>query len=125
MVSDAEAHADDDRRLRDLADAKNSAESTIYQTEKLLAEHGDQVDGETRSSIESAVTALRGVIDGEEADTIRAREHDLKEASYKLAEVMYASAQSSDGGSAEGQAEPDEEVIEDAEIVEDPDAARS
>ena len=68
MVQDAEAHADDDKRLRDLADARNSGESLIYSTEKSLRDHGDKVDEATRTSIETAIADLRTTLEGEDAD---------------------------------------------------------
>jgi molecular chaperone DnaK len=126
MVQDAEAHADDDRRLRDLADARNSGESLIYSTEKSLRDHGDKVDEVTRSTIETGIADLRGALEGEDADQIRARSQALSEASYKLAEAVYASAQpdpaAADGGSSSSESE--EEVVEDAEIVDDAEEAR-
>src|SRR4051812_13335222 len=135
MVQDAEAHADDDKRLRDLADARNSGESLIYQTEKSLREHGEKIDESTRGTIESAITDLRSSLEGEDADVIRQKSHALTEASYKLAEAVYANAQAhasqgSDGGQASGPGtsegpEDEDEVITDAEIVEDEGATRS
>jgi molecular chaperone DnaK len=128
MVQDAEAHADDDRRLRDVADARNSGESLIYSTEKSLREHGDKVDEATRSAIESAISELRSSLEGEDANEIRQRSQALSEASYKLAEAVYAASQPTDGGSANGggtqSSEPEEEVVEDAEIVDDAEEAR-
>jgi molecular chaperone DnaK len=127
MVQDAEAHADDDRRLRDLADARNSGESLIYSTEKSLRDHGDKVDEVSRTAIETAIAELRSSLEGEDADQIRVRSQALSEASYKLAEAVYASAQSeaaaSDGGSSTT-SESEEEVVEDAEIVDDAEEAR-
>jgi molecular chaperone DnaK len=127
MVQDAEAHADDDRRLRDLADARNSGESLIYSTEKSLREHGEKVDEATRSTIESGISELRSSLEGEDANEIRQRSQALSEASYKLAEAVYAASQPTDGGAANGagaQSEPEEEVVEDAEIVDDAEEAR-
>ena len=100
MVQDAEAHADEDKRLRDLADARNSGESLIYSTEKSLREHGDKVDEAARTSIETAIADLRTALEGEDADQIRVRSQALSEASYKLAEAVYATAQQdgADGG---------------------------
>ncbi len=133
MVRDAESHADEDRRLRDLADAKNAGESLIYQTEKSLREHGEKIDESTRGTIESGITDLRSALEGEDADAIRQKSHALTEASYKLAEAVYANAQahasqSSDGGEGSGPGTsegPEDEVITDAEIVEDEGATRS
>ena len=128
MVKDAETHADDDKRLRDLADAKNQAETAIYSVEKSLREHGDKVDESTKSTIESAAGELRSALEGDDAEAIRTRTQALHEASYKLAEVVYQSSGAS--GSAEGGTTPpsdeaEEEVIEDAEIVDEGDHARS
>jgi molecular chaperone DnaK len=128
MVQDAEAHADDDRRLRDLADARNSGESLIYSTEKSLREHGDKVDEVSRTAIETGITDLRTALEGEDADQIRVRSQALSEASYKLAEAVYASAQPDTGADGDGgssSSESDEEVVEDAEIVDDAEEARN
>ncbi len=129
MVKDAETHADDDRRLRELADAKNQGETAIYSVEKSLREHGDKVDGDVKTTIESAAAELRTALEGDDADAIRTRTQALHEASYKLAEVVYqntgASSGSADGGPAPSSDEGEEEVIEDAEIVDEGDHARS
>jgi molecular chaperone DnaK len=131
MVKDAEAHADDDRRLRELADAKNQAETALYSVEKSLREHGDKVDADVKSTIEGAAGELRSSLEGDDAEAIRTRTQALHEASYKLAEVVYQNTGAT-GGSAEGggtppsdEAEAEEEVIEDAEIVDEGDHARS
>ena len=130
MVKDAEAHADDDKRLRELADAKNQAETAIYSVEKSLREHGDKVDEGTKAPIEAAAAELRTALEGDDAEAIRTRTQALHEASYKLAEVVYqntggesGSAGTAGGTQPEGEAE--EEVIEDAEIVDEGDHARS
>jgi molecular chaperone DnaK len=127
MVKDAEQHADDDRRAKDLVDAKNVAENAIYQTEKTLTEHGEKVDESTRTQIRSAIDDLRGSLETGDAGTIRSKTEALQQASYRLAEVMYQqSSQATPDGAATGSTgdseSPDEEIIEDAEIV-DPDAA--
>ncbi len=126
MVQDAEAHADDDKRLRDLADARNSGESLIYSTEKSLRDHGDKVDEAARSAIETAIADLRTTLEGEDADQIRVRSQALSEASYKLAEAVYATAQQEGAASSDGSSssESDEEVVEDAEIVDEAEEAR-
>jgi molecular chaperone DnaK len=131
MVKDAEAHADDDKRLRELADAKNQAETALYSVEKSLREHGDKVDENVKTTIEGAAGELRSALEGDDSEAIRTRTQALHEASYKLAEVVYQNTGAS-GGSAEGgatppsdEAEAEEEVIEDAEIVDEGDHARS
>jgi molecular chaperone DnaK len=133
MVHDAETHADEDRKLRDLADAKNAAESLLYTTEKSLHEHADKLDDSTKAAIDTAAADLRTQLEGSDAEAIRQASHRLQEASYKLAEAVYAQAQSASGPAGDGgtggasstTGEPEEEVVEDAEVVEDPDTARS
>ncbi|MGI9117809.1 MAG: Hsp70 family protein, partial [Gaiellales bacterium] len=112
-----------------LVEAKNTAEQLLYQTEKTVAEHGDKVDGAVKDQIEAAAADLRTALEGTDADAIRQKATALQEASYTLAEQVYKEAQQSaptgDGASAAAEDEPDEEIIEDAEVV-DPDAtARS
>ncbi len=126
MVKDAESHSDEDRAAKELAVARNEAESTVYDVTKSLSEHGDKVDAETREGIESAIANVRSVLEGGDAAAITASTQALREASFKLAEVIYAQSGSQPGNEspssdAEG---PDDEIIEDAEVV-DPDAARS
>ena len=128
MVKDAEAHADDDRRLRELADAKNQAETAIYSVEKSLREHGDKVDEAVKGPIETAAGELRSALEGDDAEAIRTRTQALHEASYKLAEVVYQSTGASGSAESGGTTPPgeaEEEVIEDAEIVDEGDHARS
>ena len=126
MVKDAEAHSDDDRRAKDLAVSRNEAESTVYDVQKSLSEHGDKVDADTRAGIESAIADVRSALEGGDADHIRSRTQALREASFKLAEVIYqqTGAQGQPGEPSSDADGPDEEIIEDAEVV-DPDAARS
>jgi molecular chaperone DnaK len=128
MVKDAETHADDDRRLRELADAKNQAETAIYSVEKSLREHGDKVDEAVKSTIEGAAAELRTALEGDDAESIRTHTQALHEASYKLAEVVYqntGASGSGEGGGTPPSGEAEEEVIEDAEIVDEGDHARS
>ncbi|HKK90764.1 MAG TPA: molecular chaperone DnaK, partial [Desulfobacteraceae bacterium] len=102
MVKDAEMHAEEDKKRKELVDARNSAESLIDQTEKTLKEHGDKVDGETKKNIESAVEALKQVKDGDDKDAITKKSEELTQVSHKLAEVMYQQA-AGDGSQAGGQ----------------------
>ena len=126
MVKDAESHSDEDRRAKELAVSRNEAESTVYDVQKSLTEHGDKVDADTRAGIESAIADVRSALEGGDADLIRAQTQALREASFKLAEVIYQQTGAHQpGGEQSSDADgPDEEIIEDAEVV-DPDAARS
>ena len=124
MVKDAEEHADDDRRLRDLADAKNQAETLLYQTEKSVKDHGDKLDDAVKTAIETATAELRSALEGDDAAEIRQKAQTLQEASYKLAETIYANAQAEQPQGASS-SEPEEEIVDDAEVVEEGDPARS
>jgi molecular chaperone DnaK len=122
MVKNAEAHADEAHRLRELADAKNNAEALAYATEKSLKEHRETVGEADASTIEGRIMELRSALDGDDLAEIRSKTDALQEASHKLAEAVYAQATSAqstaqDGGNG---AEPsDDEVIEDAEVVDE------
>ncbi|MBD0291688.1 MAG: Hsp70 family protein, partial [Thermoleophilia bacterium] len=120
MVRDAEAHADEARRLRDLAEARNGAETLIYSTEKSLKDHRDSLDEETRSTIEARIEDLRGVLDGSEAGEIRAKSEQLTEASHKLAQAVYEKVQAEQSaaagaGAGDGAGSSDDEVVEEAD----------
>ena len=95
MVQDAEANADQDRKLKEKVEARNEADSLIYSTEKSLVDFGDKVTDEDRSAIEAAVASLKEVLDGDDAEEIKTRSEALKQAAYKLAEEAYKSAQAS------------------------------
>ena len=130
MVRDAETHADDDRQAKELVEAKNAAEQTIYATEKSLREHGERIDEETRGRIEAAVGDLRSSLETGDAATVRTKTQALTEASYKLAEAVYQQTQANQqagptGGPAGDGGAPEEEVIEDAEIVDSDTTTRS
>ncbi|TWI70693.1 molecular chaperone DnaK [Desulfobotulus alkaliphilus] len=119
LVKEAEMHADDDKRKRELVEARNTADSMIYQTEKSLKEMGDKVDAGTRSSIEGAVEDLKKAMEGEDLDVIKAKTDALTEASHKLAEAMYqqqAAGAAADAAGAEGtEASPrpqDDDVVD-------------
>ena len=127
MVQDAEAHAEEDRKKRDLIEARNQADSLVYMTEKSLKEHGDKVDSSVKSAIEAAVTKTKSAMEGSDADAIKAAVDELQTASHKLAEAMYqqaaAGAEGGPGaaaggagaghaGSAGTSARPDEDVVD-------------
>src|SRR4029079_12871 len=93
MVRDAESHAEDDRRMKELAEARNTAEQVAYSTEKSLKEHEDRLDEETKTDIRAKIDAVRQALDGDDAGEIRSRLEALREASFKLGEVVYQQAQ--------------------------------
>jgi molecular chaperone DnaK len=122
MIKDAEAHADEARRLRELADAKNQAESLAYATEKSLKDHRNKLDESEASTIEGRVMELRQALESDDLGEIRAKTDALQEASQKLAEAVYAQASAQQQAQASGNGETtdsDDEVIEDAEVVDE------
>ncbi|HEX6550869.1 MAG TPA: Hsp70 family protein, partial [Gammaproteobacteria bacterium] len=102
MVKDAEAHAEEDRKLRELVDARNQADNLIHAAEKSLKELGDKVTGEERAAVESAISDLRDVIKKDDKAVIETKAQALAEASGKLAERLYAAK--AEAGSAGGEA---------------------
>ena len=99
MIKDAEAHADEDRKLTQLVAARNHADGMIHATEKSLKELGDQVHGDEKASIEHAIEALKTALKGDDKAAIEAKTNDLTEISGKLAERVYAQKSASDGES--------------------------
>jgi molecular chaperone DnaK len=89
MVREAEAHAEEDRRERERAEARNEADTLIYTTEKSLKDLGDKVSAADRSRIEEAVADLKKAMEGTDVEAIKSKTEALKQASYKLAEEMY------------------------------------
>ncbi len=122
MIKDAEAHADEAHKLHELADAKNNAEALAYATEKSLKEHRETLGEAEASTIEGRMMELRSALDGDDLADIRAKTEALQEASHKLAEAVYAqatAAQSAGQGGGNGAEPSDDEVIEDAEVVDE------
>ena len=119
MVKDAEAHAEEDRKARELVDARNQADSLVHATEKTLKEMGDKVSGEERASIEAALRDLKEVIKKDDKGVIETKTQALAQASAKLAERMYAakSEEAQPEAKAGGNAESKENVV-DAEFEE-------
>jgi molecular chaperone DnaK len=129
MVSDAETHAEDDRRARELAEARNNGENAAYQAERQLADLGDQVDGDSKERIEAAIKEVRESLEAEDPAAIDAKTEALQTAFHAISEAMYQRAQeeqaasSANGGAAEGGGDSsDEEDVVDAEVVDEPKA---
>src|SRR3954468_13772892 len=121
MISEAEGHAHEARRPGVPADAKNQAESLAYATEKSLKDHRDKLDENEASTIEGRVMELKQALESDDLSEIRAKTDALQEASQKLAEAVYAQAsaqQAQASGNGES-GESDDEVIEDAEVVDE------
>ncbi len=128
MVSDAESHAEEDRKQRELAEARNLAENAAYQSEKQLEELGDKVEAADKEAIEAAIKDVREALTSESVEEINSKTEALTAAFTKVSEQLYAAAQaeqaaqqSADGGSAEGGDSDDEEEVVDAEVVDEGD----
>ena len=120
MVNEAESHADEDKRLRRLADARNQAEARVHEAERQLKDHGDSVDAELKAEIEAAVEGTKTVQEGEDPEAIEAATEVLTQALHKMSEQVYqraaAEQQTADGG---------DETVEDAdyEVIDEDDTA--
>jgi len=124
LVKDAQAHTEDDKKRRKLAEAKNQADTLVYQTEKNITEYGDNVSADEKTQIQDAVAALKKALEGTDAEAIESATQTLTTASHKLAEAMYKKAsatagpQSTEpGGNGAASAKTDEKVV-DAEFEE-------
>src|SRR5881296_1247099 len=106
MVKEAELHAEDDKRKRELADARNQLDGLVYQTEKTLAEHGAALDAGAKSAVDGALADAKKALESQDAGRMRSAADVLARASHKLAEAMYAKASQARGGGAEGAQEP-------------------
>jgi molecular chaperone DnaK len=121
LVKDAEMHADDDKRKKEIVEARNSADALIYSTEKSIKELGEKVDSETKTKVTEASAALKKAMEGEDVEEIKRLSEELTQVSHKLAEAMYQQASAADqqapGADAEnagqaGGAAPEEDVVD-------------
>ncbi len=128
MVRDAEAHAAEDKKKRELIEARNQADSLAYQTEKSLKEFGDKIDAAEKSKIEEKLAALKKALEGNDLDAIKKGSDELMQASHKLAEAVYAKNPGAEAGAeqpggaaagAEGGAKGEKVVDADFEEVKD------
>jgi molecular chaperone DnaK len=116
MVKDAESHSAEDKKKRELIEARNQADNLIYSTEKSLKEFGDKIDDAEKKKIEDGVAALKKAMEGSDADLLKKASDELMQASHKLAEAVYAKAGQA-GAEAGGEA-PKEEGSKDEKVVE-------
>jgi molecular chaperone DnaK len=122
MVKDAEAHAEEDRRQREVVEARNTAENAAYQAERQLGEMGDSIDPSAKEQIESAIKDIRDNLDSEDASLLQQKTEALQTAFHQVSEQMYAAAaaqaqeqEAGDGAGADGAG--DQEEVVDAEVV--------
>jgi molecular chaperone DnaK len=118
MIAEAEAHAEEAHKLRELAEARNQAETLVYSTEKSLAEHRETLDEETVKTIEERIEALKAVADGDDVAQIRAKSEELMEAAHSLAQAVYEKVQAEQAAAqptAGNGTASDDEVVEEAD----------
>ena len=128
MVRDAESHAEEDRRRREEADVRNTADGLVYQTEKLLREQGEKVGAAEKTQVESALAELKTALSGTDNEAIKSATETLMNASQQLSQMLYeaAAAESSAGaaGAAGGDSPGGDDVVDadvvDAEVVDEP-----
>jgi molecular chaperone DnaK len=118
MVKEAEQNAEADKKKREAVEARNQGESLIHSTEKSLKDYGDKVSADDKTAIENAMTALKGVLEGDDAEAIKEKTAALAEASMKLGEAMYKASQAEAEAKAEGGAKPAEDDVVDADFEE-------
>jgi len=119
MVKDAEAHAEEDRKRKEEADVRNSADSLVYQTEKLLKDQAEQVSDDERSTIEAKIAEVRQALDGTDIDAIKTSSDALMTASQEFGQRLYEAAAAAEReAEAEAGSPADDEVV-DAEIIDD------
>jgi molecular chaperone DnaK len=128
MMKEAEAHAEEDRQRKDEAETRNTADSLVFQTEKLLKEQGDKVSDDEKTKIEAALGELKTALAGEDIEAVRAKHEALLQASQEFAQRLYqaAQAQQAEGGAPGGDAgapPPSDDEVADAEIVDDEQSA--
>jgi molecular chaperone DnaK len=126
MVGDAETHAEEDKKARELAEARNAGESAAYQAEKQVKDLGENIDEASKSEIEDAIKEVNEAVKGEDAEDIRAKTERLQTAFHKVSEAMYERAQAaqqaaepSPNGSGSDDGAPAEEEVVDAEVVDE------
>ena len=131
MVKEAESHAEEDKKRRELVEVRNQAEALVHSTEKMLADFGDKVAAQDKSAVEAAMAELKTAAEGEDAEAIKQKVDALAQASMKLGEAMYQANQAAGGeegpsADAGGSAGGDENVVDvDFEEVKDDDDKKS
>jgi molecular chaperone DnaK len=120
MVKDAEKFAEEDKKRRAAAEARNQADSLVHATEKQIAEHGDKIDAATKSAVEDAIAATKTALEGGDADDINAKAQALTEAAMKMGQQIYESQQAAgpDAAAEAGEEKAADEDVVDAEFSE-------
>ncbi len=123
MVKDAEAHAEEDRRRKEEAEARNQGDTLVYQTEKLLKEQGEKLSGDEKQKVEDALANLKTALAGDDVAAIKEATEALMTASQEFTQKLYESAAAEGGagaaGGASGATSADDDEVVDAEIVDE------
>ena len=119
MVKDAEVHAEDDRRRKEEAEIRNTADSLVYQTDKLLAEQSDKIDATEKVDVEAAVAAVKTALAGSDIEVIKSSTETLTTVSQSFSQKLHEAANSSQNAEPDSSTRPDEEGVVDAEIVDE------
>jgi molecular chaperone DnaK len=119
MVRDAEAHAEDDRKRKEEAEVRNNADSLVYQTEKVLKEHGDKITGAEKEAVESGLQSLKTALESDDLASIKTATETLMSASQTFSQKLYESAAADQNAGAAGASAPNDDDVIDAEIVDD------
>jgi molecular chaperone DnaK len=126
MVRDAEAHAEEDRKRREEAEVRNNADTLVYQTEKLLKDQGDKLEGDEKTQVEGHLADLKSAISGSDVEAIKTATEALMTSSQGFTQRLYEQAAQADrdsGGGAGSSSQPSDDDVVDAEIVDDGDQA--
>ena len=102
LVKDAEAHAEEDKRRKELIEARNHADAMVYSVEKNIKEFGDKIDSSEKAKIEEAINKTKKAIEGDDVEAIKKAQDNLMNVSHKLAEAMYAKTAGGQGGPGAG-----------------------
>ncbi|MEO9877446.1 MAG: molecular chaperone DnaK [Anderseniella sp.] len=124
MVKDAESHAEEDKKNKEMVEAKNHGEALIHSTEKSLSEHGDKISDADKSAVTAAIDDLKSALEGDSAEEIQTKTNTLSQAAMKLGEAMYQAqaeaAAEADGATGEDGGAPEEDIVDaDFEEVQD------
>jgi molecular chaperone DnaK len=125
MVKDAEAHAEEDRKRKDEAEVRNNADTLVYQTEKLLREQGDKIEGDDKEKVESGLEEVKKALAGDDLEAIKTATESLMTASQSFSQQLYERAAAENASADGGATAPDDDEVVDAEIVDEGDGDES
>ena len=117
MVRDAEQYAEEDRKAKEAAEIRNTADSLLFQTESLVKDNDDKIDATMKANLEQAQTDLRTALEGEDTEKVK----DASDNLMRVSQALYAAGADQGAPSAGGPAEEDDDEIVDAEVVDEPD----